>query len=221
MLWPVLILLLCGLIGCISAGFAIAALHRYAHAVKPSTCADTGPKTAAIYVFMHLNHHRTTHVSGYAKETSYNWSNWKQSLKWAIPFAMFDMRWMALQTLFWSRCVMVLVCMLPLLMINVSIMVIAVSAIVFLITQFACLVAYDLCHMWSHAGGPFPSKLHIDHHIKVSGNYGMWTWHNWLGQRNMRFTIWCLRQAEFVASFLPFWRNLLDNNLSIAQREYR
>jgi len=214
-----LFLILSVVLGYASGGQAIAALHRYAHSVKVKTCHESGPISAAIYVLYHTDHHRHTRIYGEPQVTTWSWKVLKQELKWAVPFALFNQRWVALRLVFCYRAFLFMTLSLGGCLVGLEFIYVPFGVVAFLMAEFGCLVAYDLCHMWTHSSGPLPSSLHVAHHHQPSGNFGMWRWHNWFGVKSMNWTLRGLRHVEKVISRLPRLRQKHLNMLTAAQRE--
>lgn len=210
------------LLGYLWSGRAIASLHRYAHAVKVADCVSgVAPRSAATYVFYHLAHHRAESRHIEHKRVAFSMPQWQQALQWAIPFALFNPRWVAIRTLIACQSVQVFLLLLTLSVFTPLMLVTTiVSAFAFLVGAFVCLVAYDLCHLWTHAGGPMPSDLHALHHFRPSENFGMWQWHNRVGKRHMRWTIGMLLFTERVLVKLPRFRRYLQGAFLQAQQVY-
>jgi hypothetical protein len=196
------------------SGIAIASLHCYAHKAKLWKCRHHGPRSAAIYRAYHLAHHSLIQNEMETRRHKLSTREWVGKLWWAFGFALTNARWMALRTLYMGVGMMVFVVLTISMLVGIcSPAMVIFGASTFLAGAFICLIAYDLCHSWTHAGGPFPSTLHSAHHARPSANYGMWQWHNWVDIKATRCTIWMLQCAEGVAIFIPPLRRRLDEAL--------
>lgn len=213
------IILAFGVLGYWWGGRAIASIHRYAHTTKVADCVTDGPKSAAVYLLLHLQHHRNISVV-YTQQSDLSVRQWVESLEWAIQFAFSNERWFAIRTLMLYRSLQVLLVTITAAFIGLSVVTAVLGAGLFLVGAFSCLVAYDLCHSWTHGGGPLPSQLHAEHHARPSGNFGMWRWHNQVGIWHMQSAIKSLARAEALLSIIPSFRNRLDGHLSSAREEF-
>lgn len=201
------------------SGRIIASIHRYAHHTKVADL-QNGPKSAAIYALLHLLHHREVGHDVELRTYALTRAGWKAALSWAVPFALFNERWIAIRVLIFCHSLIVLILLCLGTVLGTPLIAAFLGTTVFTIGAFGCLIAYDLCHFWTHEGGPFPSELHVRHHGRPSGNFGMWDWHNTLSAAAMRRTLQVLTYAEQGINLLPRLRNYLERNLRQANEAY-
>ncbi|HSR89535.1 MAG TPA: hypothetical protein VLK22_04065 [Candidatus Udaeobacter sp.] len=199
------------------SGVAIASLHRYAHKGRLVERGPKCPSSAAIYRAYHLAHHRQIHQEVTPCRRKLSVREWANKLGWAIGFALTNPRWIALRTLYAGTSIALFIVLTIAMRFELcSFRFVAWGSGAFLLGAFTCLLAYDLCHAWTHEGGPFPSKLHAKHHGRPSDNFGMWRWHNWANATTTKGTVWMLLISEKVATLIPPLRRRLHREVWLA-----